>query len=69
MLGVAGGEAGGMVCSRSAGQEQRKHVEGRHALIRTPALPLAQHMQVHLFCAVYFMLYMMAFTGITIWCA
>jgi hypothetical protein len=23
--------------------------------------------QVHLFCAVYFMLYMVAFTGITIW--
>lgn len=24
-------------------------------------------LQVHLFCAVYFMLYMLAFTGITIW--
>ena len=27
----------------------------------------AHPMQVHLFCAVYFMLYMVAFTGITIW--
>jgi hypothetical protein len=27
----------------------------------------AHDAQVHLFCAVYFMLYMGAFTGITIW--
>ncbi len=41
-----------------------------HPLLLTPPCCLAQPpsaAQVHLFCAVYFMLYMIAFTGITIW--
>lgn len=29
--------------------------------------PGTAHLQVHLFCAVYFILYMIAFTAITIW--